>query len=154
MPRRAVLFAALSTLFLPACGTAQVGGNLAAPPPLDLYLEITGRDAPTLSQADFELVTGEYYRFNVSSDGRHDWRFEAETLLENVHLRLVTIDGIEVHLQGLSFRAIELDQEGSAAFSFTPIRPGTYEFTVGEPPPASGAAREAPPPARGRFVVR
>lgn len=154
MSQRAAVVGALTALCLPVCVVAQVGGNLAAPPPLELYLEITGRDGPALSETEFELITGEYYRFNVTSDGRHDWRFEADALLENVHLRLVTIDGIEVHLQGLAFRAIELDQAGTAAFSFTPIRPGTYEFTVGEPPLVSGVARDAPPPVRGRFVVR
>lgn len=40
---------------------AQVGGNLAAGPPLDIHLEIaTGPDGPVLSATEFDLVTGEY----------------------------------------------------------------------------------------------
>jgi hypothetical protein len=144
---------------LPAPTFAQVGGNLAAPPAVELYLEITtGENRPLLSAADFELVTGEYYRMNVSADGRADWRLEVNALLENSHLRLLTIGGIEVHLQGMGFRAIEFDVEGTAQFSFVPIRPGTYEFTVGSVPSATGRPIGSPGAderaAVGRFIVR
>ena len=117
-------------------------------------------DRPVLSRSEFELVTGDYYRVSVSSDGGADWRFEASDLLQNSHLRLVTIAGIEVHLQGMVFRAIELDQAGTAQFTFTPIRPGTYPFTVGNVPSATGApigaaGRSEPDrTAVGRFEVR
>jgi hypothetical protein len=152
--------ACLLVLLSPLTGVAQVGGNLAAYPPVDIDLEITsGSEGPVLSATEFPLVTGEYYRVNVTSDGDPDWRFEAHDLLQNSHLRLVTIGGIEVHLQGLMFRAIELDEAGTASFSFTPIRPGTYEFSVGDVPSAVGrpiGAAGAEPGSRlavGRFVV-
>lgn len=151
----------LVALLAPARAQAQVGGNLAAFPPVDLAIEITTQgDRPVLSTSEIELVTGEYYRVAVTSDGGADWRFEASDLLQNAHLRLVTIAGIEVHLQGMVFRAIELDQAGTAEFSFTPIRPGTYAFTVGNVPSATGApigAAGVSQPDRtavGRFVVR
>ena len=102
-----------------------MGGNLTAGPPLDIHLEIaTGSDGPVLSTTAFDLVTGEYYRLNVTSDGVEPWRLEVDELLRNSHLRLVTINGIEVHLQALPFRAIEFDVAGTAQFSFTPIRTG------------------------------
>jgi hypothetical protein len=144
---------------LPSVLAAQVGGNLAAPPAVELYLEITTVEGrPVLSATDIELTTGEYYRMNVTADGRADWRLEVNALLENSHLRLLTIDGIEVHLQGLAFRAIEFDVEGTAQFSFVPIRPGTYEFSVGSVPSATGRPIGSPGTderaAIGRFVVR
>ena len=40
-----------------------------------------------------------------------------QEFLRNAHLRLVTIGDIEVHLQGLSFHAIECDEIGSADIS-------------------------------------
>jgi hypothetical protein len=138
---------------------AQVGGNLAAPPPVDLYLEIsTGPEGPVLEPSEFELVTGEYYRLNVTADGRRDWRLEVDALLQNSHLRLLTIEGIEVHLQALAFRAIEFDVAGTASFSFTPIRPGDYAFFVGDVPSAEAQPIGTSGPRGrvryGRFVVR
>ena len=121
----------------PLPSSAQVGGNLAAGPPVDLFLEIQSSDeGPVLSVSEFELVTGEYYRLNVASDGVRTWRFEATELLHNSHLRLVTISEIEVHLQSTPFRAIEFDVAGTAQFSFTPVRTGTYQFSVGLTPSA------------------
>jgi hypothetical protein len=64
-----------------------------------------------------------------------------------------------VHLQALVFRAIEFDQPGTVSFSFRPIAPGTYVFTVGRNPIAQGLGRgqagvqEADKRAEGRFVV-
>jgi len=153
-----MVLATCVSLALPALAYAQVGGNLAAPPPVDVALQITtGPNGPVLSPAEIELVTGEYYRLNVTADGRADWRLEVNALLENVHLRVLTIDGLEVHLQGLSFRGLEFDTEGTIQFSFVPIRPGTYEFTVGTPPPATPRPAGAPDDARravGRLVIR
>lgn len=123
---------------------AQVGGNLAAYPPVDLRIDITnGPDGkPVLSPARLDMVTGEYYRLTISSDGAGKdnrgeplaRRVELNEFLANIHLRILTISGIEVHLQGMSFRAIELDEKGEASFTFTPIRPGDYQVYVGPNP--------------------
>ena len=134
--------------------SAQVGGNLAAGPPLDIHLEIaTGPDGPVLSAAEFELVTGEYYRLNVASDGVEPWRLEVDDLLRNSHLRLVTINGIEVHLQALAFRAIEFDVGGTVQFSFTPIRTGAFEFTVGDVPSVRNRREDGGRTVTGTFTV-
>ncbi|MCY4077029.1 MAG: hypothetical protein OXH04_16545 [Acidobacteria bacterium] len=134
---------------------AQVGGNLAAGPPLDVHLEIaTTPDGPSLSTASFDLVTGEYYRLNVTSDGAEPWRLEVDDLLRNSHLRIVTINGIEVHLQALAFRAIEFDVGGTTQFSFTPIRTGTFEFTVGDVPSVRRQRPDGGRTVAGTFTVR
>lgn len=123
---------------------AQVGGNLASFPPIDLRIDITNGPGgkPILKPDALKMVTGDYYRLTISSDGmgkdqRGDplaRRLELNEFLANVHLRILTIDGIEVHLQGLSFRAIELDEKGEASFTFVPIRPGDYPVYVGPNP--------------------
>lgn len=147
-------FATLGLLLAPAAPQAQVGGNLAAGPPVELHLDVaTGPDGPRLSVPEFELVTGEYYRLNVTSDGLETWRLEVDELLRNAHLRLVTISGIEVHLQSLAFRGIEFDVAGTARFSFTPIRTGAFTFTVGDTPSAARRRGGAGRIARGRFIV-
>ena len=148
---------ALTTLGLtlaPAAPLAQVGGNLTAGPPVELHLDLTtGSDGPLLSATEFELVTGEYYRLNVTSDGVETWRLEVDELLRNSHLRIVTINGIEVHLQALAFRGIEFDVAGTAQFSFTPIRTGTFPFTVGDTPSETRRRGGTGRVAHGRFVV-
>lgn len=135
-------YAALAALsiFFSGSALAQVGGNLAALPALDVDLRITTSEAglPVLSTDEIHLVTGDYYRINLISDGGEVWRVEVPDLLQNSHLRLVTIDEVEVHLQGLTFRAIELDEGGSAAFAFTPVKPGRYTLYVGRDPLQSG----------------
>lgn len=145
--RLAVLSAALA-LLASAPALAQVGGNLAKYPPVDLRIDITTgpKGVPILTPSRLNLVTGDYYRITVSSDGlgrdeRGDplaRRVELTEFLANVHLRIVTISGIEVHLQGESFRAIELDEKGEASFTFVPIRPGDYPVYVGPNPLSVG----------------
>ena len=135
MIRHAIAAAAIVAAIAPA--GAQVGGNLVAYPPVDINVEITtNKDgAPVLSKTDFDLITGEYYRFIFKSDGKHDWRVELPDLLQNSHLRVVTVNDVEVHLQGLMFRAIEFDSKpNTASFTLTPIRPGDYQLYVGPNP--------------------
>ena len=56
---RTIVFAACGLALWPAAAPGQVGGNLAAGPPLDIHLEITtGADGPVLSTAAYELTTG------------------------------------------------------------------------------------------------
>lgn len=151
---RSLVAATLGLVLPPATPLAQVGGNLAAGPPVELRLDIaTGPDGPLLSVPEFELVTGEYYRLNVTSDGLETWRLEVDELLRNAHLRLVAISGLEVHLQGLAFRGIEFDVAGTARFSFTPIRTGAFTFTVGDTPSTARRRGGAGRVARGRFIV-
>ena len=153
--RTLVVAACCAALTHAAPAGAQVGGNLAAGPPLDVHLEIaTTPDGPSLSTASFDLVTGEYYRLNVTSDGTEPWRLEVGELLRNSHLRIVTINGIEVHLQALAFRAIEFDVGGTTQFSFTPIRTGTFEFTVGDVPSVRRQRADGGRTVAGTFTVR
>lgn len=119
-------------------------GNLAQYPPRAIDITITtARDAsPVLRPKVIRLLSGRYYRLTIHCpDVRGDlsgWRLEMPGLLNNSHLRLVTVGDIEIHLQGLSFNAIECDEIGSAHVSFVPIKPGTYPLYVGNVPLALG----------------
>lgn len=128
-----------------ACATGvQAEGNLASFPPIELRIDITNgpEGRPVLEPTELKLVTGDYYRLTLSSDGKgrdergdpQARRVELNEFLANIHLRILAIHGIEVHLQGLSFRAIELDEKGEVSFSFVPIRPGDYPVYVGPNP--------------------
>ena len=123
---------------------AESLGNLAQYPPKRISLKITTADSgsPELQPEELTLNSGQYYRLTIDCpDVRDDlagWRIEMAEFLNNVHLRLVTVGDIEVHLQGLSFNAIECDEIGSAHVSFVPIKPGAYPLYVGNVPLAVG----------------
>lgn len=79
----AVAGAALISLMVTSASLhAHVGGNLAQYPPEELEIEVTTTpEGPVLSATEFELVTGDYYRVSITTDGEQDWRFESPDLL-------------------------------------------------------------------------
>ena len=111
----------------------------------------------------FQLVTGDYYRLNINcpdvTDDLTGWRLEVPELLRNSHLRLVNVGDVEIHLQGLTFHAIECDEAASARSSFVPLRPSTYDLDVGNVPTAVGrrpgvaGVRSEGRHVRGRLIV-
>ena len=139
---------------------AQSLGNLAqySPTPKDFTIT-TGKDGyPVIEPSIIELNSGNYYRLTISCpDVKGDlsgWRVEMPQLLNNSHLRLVAVGDIEIHLQGLSFNAIECDEIGSASVSFVPIKPGNYPLYVGNVPLSLGRPMgEAGVQAAGKYVI-
>ena len=119
-------------------------GNLAQYPPTakDITITTASDGEPILQPKSITLKTGNYYRLNIHcpdvKDDLAGWRIEMQDLLRNSHLRLVTVGDIEIHLQGLSFNAIECDEIGSAHVSFVPIKPGSYKLYVGNVPSIVG----------------
>ena len=111
-------------------------GNLAQYPPERTKIKITTADngTPLLQPEELVLNSGQYYRLTIDCpDVRDDltgWRIEMPEFLNNAHLRLVTVGDIEVHLQGLSFNAIECDEIGAAHVSFVPIKPVSIHSTL------------------------
>lgn len=130
----------------------QEPGVIGGPPPEDIFLEVTTGEngEPILSQDEFTLATGGYYRFNfVCPDAQDDstgFHFEAEDLIANSHLRVYSVGDIELYIQGQTFRAIECDEAGAARFSFHPMRRGVYEIYVRD-------HSDPPQEAFGRVVV-
>ena len=135
-------------------------GNLAQypPSPIDLTITTSEDGLPTLKPMELNLLSGNYYRLGINcSDVKDDltgWRIEMPELLNNSHLRLVTVGDIEIHLQGLSFNAIECDEVGSATVSFVPIKPGEFDLYVGNVPSALGRPMgESGIQEKGKFVI-
>ena len=135
-------------------------GNLAQYPPLGKDITVTSGvdNMPLLEPKVINLLSGKYYRLNINcpdvKDDLTGWRIEMQDLLRNSHLRLVTVGDIEIHLQGLSFNAIECDEIGSAHVSFVPIKPGNYDLYVGNVPSALGRPMgEAGMQENGKFVL-
>ena len=134
-----VIFVFFSTFAL-----SQSFGNLAKFPPETKEITVTteSNGMPKVEPSAISLFTGNYYRLNINCpdvvDDLTGWRIEMPELLRNSHLRLVTVGDIEIHLQGLSFNAIECDEIGSVHISFVPIKPGVFDLYVGNVPSAVG----------------
>ena len=149
---RHLIAAAALAIPLAAQAQDQPSGEVGSGAPEDFFLEITTGEggAPVLSEEEFFLSWGGYYRMNVvcpdaasDSEGFH---FEAPDLIQNSHLRVYSVGDIELYMQGLSFHAIECDEAGAARFSFHPMRKGVYEIYVRD-------HSDPPQEARGRVVV-
>lgn len=131
---------------------AQQSGVVGTGAPEDFFLEVTTgpNGEPILSEDEFYLSWGGYYRFNfVCPDAQDDatgFNLEVRDLLKNSHLRVVSVGDIEIYMQGLSFHAIQCDEAGAARFSFHPMRTGVYEIYVSE-------HSDPPQVALGRIVV-
>lgn len=162
LPKCLLLSLSLSLLLLPAFSHAAEAaplGNLAQYPPERVMLTVTTGDdgGPDLAPSEIVLNSGRYYRLTIDcpdvAGDLSGWRVEMPEFLNNAHLRLVTVGDIEVHLQGLSFNAIECDEVGSAHVSFVPIKPGSYPLYVGNVPLAVGRPiGEAGVQAEGKYV--
>src|SRR5262245_50002673 len=76
----------------------QVSGQVGSGAPEDIFLELsmTPTKAVTMSKTEFRLAQGGYYRFNLVCPGsgpvnEASIEFHADGLLENSHLRLVSV---------------------------------------------------------------
>ena len=146
-------------LFQNATYTKSMGNLAQYPPtPVDITITTSKDGMPILEPIEISLNTGKYYRLSINcpdvKDDLTGWRIEMSDLLRNSHLRLVTVGDIEIHLQGLSFNAIECDEIGSAHVSFVPIKPGSYQLYVGNVPSAvRRPIGEAGIQEKGNFVL-
>ena len=107
--------------------TASAEGNLASRP-TTLELAIDGRTLE-FSAYEFELETGKYYKWEITSDGVEEVMIRAPELFRNSWINQVIINDLEVHTSGAIY-GIEFDDEGTVVMFFVPIRPGNYDFFV------------------------
>jgi len=161
-----VVAGALVSMALTGAALAQQeSGKVGSGPPEDVFLEVTPTDgAITLSQSEFTLAQGGYYRFNlicpVASDVVNEAGigFAAPTFWKDTHIRIVSVSDsttreqmvpeINFHMQGLQVGLIECEGFAAAArVSFFPMRKGTYPFTV------INDTVDPPVEAAGSFIV-
>ena len=154
------LIAFFALVFFQTLSSEQSLGNLAQFPPIakEIVIKTANDGMPLIEPKEISLLTGKYYRLNIIcpdvKDDLTGWRIEMPDLLRNSHLRLVTVGDIEIHLQGMSFNAIECDETGSVHVSFVPIKPGVFDLYVGNVPSAVGRPiGEAGIQSDGKFVL-
>ncbi|MDX3924563.1 MAG: hypothetical protein QHC90_01975 [Shinella sp.] len=88
----------------------------------------TKEDAYTVNQKDFELVSGQGYRWKISSAGGLEYKFFTD-LFRNVWMNQIVINDLEVHMNGAP-AWLEFDAEGTINVQFTAVRPGEYTWSV------------------------
>lgn len=74
---------------------------------------------------DYSILTGKGYSLKIKSTGKHECAIIAPAFFDNIFVRKVEINKVEVKLSGL--KEIEMEDEGEAELFFVAIRPG--EFT-------------------------
>ena len=121
-------------LLATATATALTAQPAGVTPPEDVFIEVSRADGSiSLSTDAVSLARGAYYRLNfvcLPEGGEPEFNFDVARLVRDSHLRVLTVENIEVYLQGLSFRAIQCEGPGSARFSFYPMRSGTYQIEI------------------------
>ena len=114
---------AAAVAFAPLAAIAE--GNLASQP-TTITLDIDGV-ALAFSQTQYELETGKYCKWEITSDGVEELMIQAPDLFRNSWINQIVIDEREVHTSGAIY-GIEFDDEGTVVIFFVPIRPGNYDF--------------------------
>ena len=108
-----------------AFGSADAKGNLASRP-TELKLLLNGD--LSMSEKEFRLETGKYYKLSIESKGGDEFRWMAPDFFESAWVYQVAISGIEVH--NVKDPVIEFDRDGVASIYFVPIRSGRFKFFV------------------------
>ena len=105
---------------------ALAEGNLASKP-VDLPPLMLKGDL-SMSETEYALETGKYYRIEISSDGQEEFAWMSPELFRNSWVNQIVVNELEVKAYGVY--SLEFDAEGTFEMTFVPIRPGRYEFWV------------------------
>ena len=82
----------------------------------------------TVNQKDFQLISGQGYRWKITSAAGLEYKFQTD-LFRNVWMNQIVIDDLEVHMNGAP-AWLEFDSEGTMQIQFTTVRPGIYTWSV------------------------
>jgi uncharacterized cupredoxin-like copper-binding protein len=121
------LIAAVAALLLASAVPASAEGNFASKP-TRLPTLVLKKDL-TMSEKEYRLSTGKYYRWSIESQGGEEFLVQAPGLIRNSWIDQVVINNIEVMPLG-GIHGVEFDDPGTADIWFVPLRPGDYEFYV------------------------
>jgi hypothetical protein len=85
-------------------------------------------DQFTVNQKDFELISGQGYRWKITSAAGLEYKLHTD-LFRNVWMNQIVINDLEVHMNGAP-AWLEFDAEGTMQVQFTTVRPGVYTWSV------------------------
>ncbi|WP_147465037.1 cupredoxin domain-containing protein [Teichococcus wenyumeiae] len=82
----------------------------------------------TLSQREYRLETGRYYRWRIASAGRREYNLVAPEFWRNVWIRQVAVGKTEIKTGILE--ELDFDDVGEVEVFFVPVRTGNFTFRV------------------------
>lgn len=85
-------------------------------------------DQFAINQKDFELISGQGYRWKITAAGGLEYKFHTD-LFRNVWNNQIVISDLEVHMNGAP-AWLEFDADGTIQVQFTTVRPGNYTWSV------------------------
>ncbi len=106
---------------------AQAEGNLASRTIRLPELFIAGD--LSMSETEYHLETGKYYRWRITSDGAEEFAVMAPELMRNSWVNQIVINDLEVKPMG-GIYSVEFDDAGTIDIWFIPVRTGRFEFWV------------------------
>ncbi len=119
--------AVAACLAVAASGSADAEGWLAGKaenlPALELGLGDSGFEK---KGGDYDIVTGKGYALKLTSTGKHECAWVAPEFFDNIHVRKVEVNKVEIKLAAL--KEIEMEEEGEAELYFVAIRPGSFAW--------------------------
>jgi hypothetical protein len=80
------------------------------------------------SAGTYDLLSGMYYRIDITADGTQEIAVEGPGFFRNIWINEVVINDIEIRPLGVD--SIEFDAAGTVTMSFIAIRPGQYELRI------------------------
>lgn len=107
----------------PARAEGYIAGKAEALPDLEIGLGESGLEK---KGGDYSIVTGKGYSLKIKSTGKHECAIVAPQFFNNIYVRKVEINKVEVKLAGLI--EIEMEEAGEAELFFVAIRPGAYTW--------------------------
>lgn len=112
-----------ATLSFGVSGPALAEGYLAGKPEALTDLEIgLGDSGFEKKGGDYEIVTGKGYSLKIKSTGKHECALLPPAFFDNIFIRKVEVNKVEIKLAAL--KEIEMEDEGEAELFFVAIRPG------------------------------
>jgi uncharacterized cupredoxin-like copper-binding protein len=117
---------ALALILALQAGAVLAEGNLASDP-VDLPELLLSGDL-SMSETEYQLETGKYYRIHITSDGQEEFAWFAPELFRNAWVNQVVVNDLEV--KAADIYSLEFDAAGTFILTFVPIRPGQYDFYV------------------------
>jgi hypothetical protein len=88
----------------------------------------SAEDDFAVNQKDFQLQSGQAYRWKITSQGSLEYKFHTD-LFRNVWMNQIVIEDLEVHMNGAP-AWLEFDAHGTMQIQFVTARPGFYTWSV------------------------
>jgi hypothetical protein len=131
LSRRSLTVAGLATAWTAVSDSrlALARGDLATRAQrLEPLVMGSGEDDFVLSQREYRLETGRYYRWRIASAGRREYNLVAPEFWRNVWIRQVAVGKTEIKTGSLE--ELDFDDVGEVEVFFVPVRTGNFTFRV------------------------